>query len=202
MRIAAFDMGTKNFAFCVEEFDIASAELHNLKKVVFTADGIPTDESKPTLEKIYQSGKVITCQKIDLTATNIYLFLTQILNKFNDIWDSVDIFLIEQQMAYGNHKSNIQALRLAQHCLSYFYTIYGNFKRIEEFSSNHKTRVLGCPHSMRKKHNTRKKFAVELATEILSNRGENGVLSQYKKKDDIADCVLMIQAFKCLHIPK
>jgi hypothetical protein len=202
MRIAAFDMGTKNFAFCIEEFD---PNLSNLKKIVYTEHGIPTAESQETLSQIYGSGKVVTCEKIDLTTETklpLYLVLTENLNKFNKIWDTVDIFLIEQQMAYGNRKSNIQALRLSQHCLSYFYTIYGNFKHIEEFSSNHKTRILGCPMIMRKKHITRKKFAVELATKILSQRGEHQkeLLSKFKKKDDIADCILMIQAFKCIHL--
>lgn len=208
MIIATFDMGTRNFAFCVEQRnnDVSRAAI----KPTFDAEGNPTEEYRKQLEEIYRKGRLIECQRIDLIEyskqqriTNIYLTLTLILDKFIRLWDSVDIVLIEQQMAYGRNKANIQALRLSQHCLSYFYTIYGSFKIIQEWPSTHKTRMLGCPHTGRRTHRERKQFSVDLAMRILEERKDPLVdlFHSMTKKDDIADCILMAQTFAVKHQP-
>lgn len=200
MLIASFDMGTRNFAFCVEEVD-AVGDAH---KPRFELDGTPTAEYRGYLDThVYPRGKLVEMKCIDLkglTTESIYLTLSQVLDSYSKLWDAVDVFLIEQQMAYGHHKSNIQALRLAQHCLSYFYTIYGCFKKIQEFSSTHKTRVLGCPKFNRRTHKDRKQFSVALVSSILSGRKDPclGYFEALSKKDDVSDCVLMIQAYKVL----
>jgi hypothetical protein len=154
MIVAAFDMGTRNFAFCVEYIPYLEIEkfLQMKTKPLFDVEGRAIDEYQQALEKIYTKGQLIECQRIDildfcksLNISNIYLGLTMILDKFICLWDKVDIFLIEQQMAYGRNKANIQALRLSQHCLSYFFTIYGSFREIIEWPSTHKTgRKMPC----------------------------------------------------------
>jgi hypothetical protein len=201
LRVAAFDMGTRNFAFSVEEYH--STSLPSKIKGTFDIDGYPNESYKEFLNQTYKQGSIVHFECIDLIQRtgiekNIYLALTQVLNLFSDLWDKVDVFLIEQQMAYGNNKSNIQALRLAQHCQSYFITIYGSFKIIQEFSSTHKTRILGCPIQQRKKHKDRKKFSIQLASDILHQRSDSKYsnFAQLVKKDDVADCILMIQAYK------
>jgi hypothetical protein len=207
MRIAAFDMGIRNFAFCIE--DISIDKIPKKVKKTYDEDGCPIGDYKKYVEKVYTVGNLVECQKWDIqeycsekNIDNIYLCLTVILNKFSKLWDTVDVFLIEQQMAYGNNKSNIQALRLSQHCLSYFYVIYGPFKIIQEFSSSHKTRILGCPYKDRKKHLNRKKFAINLATQILKERKDEQIIkfTKLSKKDDVSDCILMIQSYKILYI--
>lgn len=201
MLIASFDMGTRNFAFCVEEIKDAHLPPH---KPRFELDGTPTEEYREYLETyVYPSGRLVEMKCIDLkerTTSSIYLTLTQVLDTYAKLWDAVDVFLVEQQMAYGHHKANIQALRLAQHCLSYFYTIYGPFKKIQEFSSTHKTRVLGCPKTNRRTHKERKTFSVELVSKVLSTRLDPCLdyFQAFPKKDDVSDCVLMIQAYKVL----
>jgi len=206
MRVAAFDMGTRNFAFCVEEINepLPTPRV----RARFDDKGRAVDEYHSYLEsQVYRRGRLIEMQCIDLKAfcethkiSNLYLGLTLVLNRYTALWDAVDVFLVEQQMAYGRNKANIQALRLAQHTLSYLWTIYGTFRTIQEFSSSHKTRVLGCAHEERRAHRTRKKFAVELATRILRNR-EDPLYDRHQqlpKQDDVSDCVLMIQAYKAL----
>lgn len=203
MIIAAFDMGTRNFAFCVEESKQPSENVRI--KPTFDLEGNPTSDYAQYLKKIYHKGRLIECYKVDLIEYskvngigNIYLALNAVLDQFGRLWDAVDIVLIEQQMAYGRNKANIQALRLAQHCLSYFYTIYGGFKKIIEWPSTHKTRVLGCPIALRRTHKTRKQFSIDLAGQILKER-KDPLLERYSsfdKKDDISDCILMIQTYK------
>jgi hypothetical protein len=48
----------------------------------------------------------------------------------------------------------------------------------------------------------RKKWSVQKVTEILENRGETDILDgmkKKKKKDDLADVVVQLQAFKYRH---
>lgn len=205
MLIAAFDMGVRNFAFCVEYVD--SVELGKIPrtKPTFNADGTATEYYQLHLDNIYKQGKLVECIRIDIlefskkhNLNNVYLALTIILDKYVKLWDQVDIILVEQQMSYGRNKSNIQALRLSQHCLSYFYCLYANFKTILEFASTHKTRMLGCPFQDRKKHKTRKLFSVNLVNKVLKDRQDtfHEYYTRIGKQDDVADCVLMIQAYK------
>lgn len=202
MIIASFDIGIKNFAYCVEEFDQSAIPKRILRS--FKEDGTPTDEYQQILDLVYRSGRILDSGVINLdilsTKTRefeIYSVLTQFLDSKMKLWDNVDIFLIEQQMAYGSN-ANIKALRVAQHCISYLIMIYGTFKKIMEFSSSHKTRVLGCPSEHRSKYKLRKHFSVCLAEYILSYRQDeyHNIFTHLKKKDDVADCILMIQAYK------
>jgi hypothetical protein len=209
MIIAAFDMGTRNFAFCVEYIP---DNVSDTKKPVtipvkpaFDVEGRALHGYQKYLEKLYQTGYCIECQCIDILEycklnqiSNIYLGLTQILNLFSSLWDKVDVILIEQQMAYGRNKANIQALRLSQHCLSYFHTIYGPYKTVLEWASTHKTRILGCPIVERRTHKSRKQFSIQLASNILKHRNDpiEPVFQSLAKQDDVSDCLLMIQAYK------
>lgn len=202
MLIASFDMGLKNFAFAVEY--VHTIDTEEFKDNRFNVDGTPTTEYDKILQKNYKNGCLVECQCIDIiqyckdnNIKNIYVGLTQILNTFSRLWDKTDVFLIEQQMSYGHQKSNIKALRLAQHCISYFTVIYLS-KTIIEYSSTLKTRVLGCSHQQRATHKSRKKFSMDLVKYILNYR-KDSCLTYYQtflKKDDISDCVLMIQSYK------
>lgn len=202
MLIAAFDMGTRNFAFCVEQVTLP---LPTPTPESFDVHGLPTEAYAPFLDHVYASGTLVECQCIDLLAlcaqqgqNNLYLGLNTVLDQFRRLWDHVDVILVEQQMAYGKNKSNIQALRLAQHCLTYFYTVYGPFKVIQEMSSTLKTRMLGCPHQQRKQHALRKRFAVDRVERILRDRTDTLAdhWAQLPKRDDVSDCILMIQVYK------
>jgi hypothetical protein len=215
--ISSFDMGVRNFAFCVQE--IKFSELSELQKINkpkssnYNIDGTCTNEYNNYLNEIYKTGKIIECKNIDLLEESknegfeLFFILTHILNKYIHLWDRTNVFLIEQQMSYGKNKSNIQALKLAQHCQSYFYTIYGNFKVIMDYPSQNKTRILGCSFEQRKTHKFRKKFSVELAQKIISKKQSslqsnhyNGNFFNIKKKDDISDCLLMIETFKIKYL--
>lgn len=206
--ISSFDMGVRNFAFCVQE--VVFSDLQQIKKIksTFNEDGTPSDSYNEYLCQIYKTGKIIECKNIDLQTIserecdgNLFLSLSSILDKYIYLWDKTNVFLIEQQMSYGRNKSNIQALKLAQHCHSYFYTTYGNFKVIMDYPSQNKTRLLGCNLEDRKKHKSRKKFSVELAQTILKcKHQEKDNFFKIKKKDDISDCLLMIETFKIKYL--
>ncbi len=102
-------------------------------------------------------------------------------------------------------------MKLGQHCYSYFAFKYGRYKSIIEFPAYHKTQILGAPKIEGKPYKSgkirykamekpaRKKWSVEKAVEILTNRGEMEVLeglTSAKKRDDLADVLTQLQSFK------
>jgi hypothetical protein len=173
MRIAAFDIGKRNFAICVEE----------------------VNHYPPTETLLLLENHDLTTRGDDLIP--IMLEMTRILTSHHDLFDSCCAFLVEQQMFFGKLKNPL-AVKLAQHCLSHFINRYGVLRDIQEFPAYHKTRVYNTP-KMNKPQ--RKKWAIDKAISVLSERSDPllPTLLQYKKKDDVADTVLHVQAYKILN---
>ena len=97
-------------------------------------------------------------------------------------------------------KQNTMALKLGQHCYSYFVFKYKNTKKIIEFPAYHKTQVLGAPRKLTKPQ--RKKWAIEKAYSILAEREDYDnlvLLHSVKKRDDISDCILMNIAYTIMN---
>lgn len=96
MRIVAFDMGKRNFAFAEVDID-------------------------PSTQ---QWGNVITIDVHDFGSKNEHLFrdLILYLDRFQEIWERTDVILIEQQLS----SLNIQAARLACHVSAYFFHKHKN----------------------------------------------------------------------------
>jgi hypothetical protein len=114
-------------------------------------------------------------------------------------------------MSFGK-KVNTMALKLGQHCESYFLFKYGRFKEVIEFPSYYKTQVLGA-EKLKKTTKTgkvsykaidktaRKKWAIDEASTILAEREDFHTLSEItsmKKSDDVSDVIVQLQAFKYL----
>ena len=210
IRIACFDIGKKNFAFNIDEVDID--KLQSIKPVPFNErymrNGTPTSDFYKTITKVSKSIKTLRIENTDLTEgcnkkdyldPRVYLNMYIVLDKYKDIWDKCSVFIIEQQMSFGRRKNNTMALKLGQHCYSYFLFNYGVFKEVMEFPAYHKTKVLGAPKKMSKPE--RKDWAVEKAMSILSQRGDGEILdklSSRKKRDDMSDCILMSMSFSFL----
>lgn len=216
--VASFDIGKKNFAFYIEEINFGL--LPTSKDRTYNVDGTPTDEMAELLESVYSNGKTILCKNTDLTTNckkglyldpKLYHNMYTLLDEYAPYWDHCGIFVIEKQMSFGRSKFNTMAVKLGQHCYSYFVFKYGPFKTIVEFPAYHKTCVLGAPKVKGRQFKNgkcrwkgmskpkRKKWCVEKATEILKDRGELSILDDMGKKDDVCDCVCQLQAFKVLY---
>jgi hypothetical protein len=210
MYIASFDIGIRNFAFCIEEFDNEKLDkIKNMKIKKYNNDGTPTENFNIILKEIYENGNIILLHNSSLikkteksTLTQkIYVVLTELLDSFSEYWDRCDFFIIEQQMSFGR-KTNPMAVKLAQFCYSYFVIKYGNNKHIIDFPAKHKTQVLGAEKIRVKKKPDRKKWCVEEAMDILSHRGDDinlGLIADSKKRDDFCDTICQLQAFKYLY---
>jgi len=218
--VASIDIGSKNFAFYIEEIDTDNlSSISNISKELrYNIDGTPTPAFKNILKSLFLNGKLILFKNSDLTSgckKGVYLDpetfhnMTDLLDKHRDYWGKCESFVIEQQMSFGK-KHNTLALKLGQHCFSYFAITYGRFKNVIEFPSYHKTQVIGAPKIQNKTKTgkvtykaldkpARKKWSVVMAKEILEERDDQDTLkflSSSKKKDDLADVIVMLQSWK------
>lgn len=220
--VASFDIGKKNFSFYIEEMN--KTELEALpptpKNARYNTDGTPTIRFKRILDQVILNGTAVIHHNFDLTENcqkGSYLDpesfhnMSDTLDHFHEYWDRCEVFVIEQQMSFGKNR-NTMALKLGQHCYSYFAIKYGRFKKIIEFPAYHKTQVLGAKKniSVTKKGKTswkaldkasRKKWAIEKAEQILADREDFFTLSDmlsHGKKDDLADTLCQCQAAKYL----
>ena len=208
--IASFDIGKKNFAFCIEEVNLKKFEdisdIH--KNDRYCKDGSLTVEFSKNVRKVIDNGKIILLTNKDLMEgastkkhldPRILINLTQHLDEYTPFWDKCSVFLVEQQMGFGK-RQNTMALKIGQHCMSYFLIRFAGFKYIIEFPAYYKTKIMGAPKKMTK--HMRKKWSVNEAIQILVNRGDTQTLSDInsrKKKDDVADVITQLQSFKYLH---
>jgi hypothetical protein len=219
--IASFDLGKKNFAFCVEEVDIeALKKIKNISSSArYNEDGTCTEKMEKILEGVYHTGKIVLYKNLNLTNNcdpkkkldpETFYNMIDELDKYIEYWDKCSIFVLEEQMSFGK-KLNKMAMKLGQHCYSYFTFMYSRWKKVTEYQAFHKTQILGAPKIEGKPYKSgkkryvamektqRKKWAVQKAVEILTMRGESNILESLttaKKKDDLADVVCQLQAYK------
>jgi hypothetical protein len=223
--ICSIDIGSVNFAFYVEEIDEKC--FMNIKNVPkqqrYNEDGTPTTNMQTVLDKVCKNGKTILHKNSDISMNcikgkkldqNTFHNMTDLLDSYSDYWDKCCCFVIEAQMNFGKLKSNPKALKLGHHCQSYFMFRYGRFKQVVEFPAYYKTQVLGCQKIKGNEGKngkcrwvsidkpSRKKWSIVKATEILEKRGEEETINNIKtksKKDDLADTLTQLQAFKFLY---
>ena len=220
----SFDIGKKNFAFYIEEINPTFLQsIKNIpKNTRYNEDGTPTKNMEKILQQISGAGKTILFKNLDLTYNcdkksyldpETFHNMIDVLDQHSDYFDKCCSFVIEKQMNFAG-KRNPMAMKLGQHCYSYFTFRYGRFKQIFEFPAYHKTQVLGAQKIKGKQYKngnfkwktidqrSRKKWTVVKASEILTQRGEEHILTDLKtarKKDDLADVLCQNIAFIYLH---
>ena len=219
--LASFDIGKKNFSFYIEEVDVSTLRRQPgiPKSQRYKPCGAPQDGFQEVLHSVCSTGKRILLENVDLTSgckeqyldMKVLHNMTKLLDEYAEYWEQCDIFLIEKQMSFGK-RHNTMALKLGQHCWSYFSIKYEKCI-IEEFPAYHKTQILGTP-KIEKISKTgkrsykaidkpaRKKWCIEEAMRIVSSREDLETLTQIRgsrKKDDLCDVICQLQAYKYLH---
>ena len=216
--IASIDIGKKNFCFYIEEISpnkLSSIEDIHPNDSRFNEDGTATEKMKCIIDKASLVGKTILHLNTDLTCntnknkyldSDIYYNMNDCLDKYKEYFDKCSIIVIEAQL-----KRNTMAIKLGQHCYSYFCIKYGKEKILFEFPSYKKTLVLGAEKTFEKQYKngknkykamdqrSRKKWSVEQALNILKKRGEENTLNNIKsktKRDDLCDTICQLLAFK------
>ena len=153
--IVSFDIGKKIFAFVIEQLNYKSLQKLSNQTIITKKSryhdnksskdiiGTPTNSFNIILESLYMMNKIVLISNNDLTTDavgktileeQIYLNMYEVLSKYSDYWDKCAVILIEKQMSFGTGKQNTMAMKLAQHCYSYFiYRYKGNSPKLLEF---------------------------------------------------------------------
>ena len=210
--IVSFDIGKKNFAFCISKIYIN--KVNKLDKIIkkdrYNKDGTPTEKFKKVIDELYKCSKIEIMRNLDLTKNcdkkkylddRTYLNLIDVLDEYKNFWNKCNHILIEKQMSFRG-KYNVMAMKLAQFVFSYFTIKYRDTKFIIDYPAYHKTQVLGANKSEVKQKPKRKKWAIKKSQEILDYTKDKKGLDEwnkYKKKDDVSDCMLMNITYIYLH---
>lgn len=208
--VASFDIGRKNFAFCIEEINVS--KLNSIENIPtknrYHKNGTLQDTFNEIINEICMNGRIILLQHTSLMDNvdsskhldpKIMINLTNYLDSFKEYWICCSTFIIEQQMGFGK-KQNTMALKIGQHCFSYFLFQFAGFKQIIEFPSYNKTKILGAPKKQTK--HARKMWSVDEALRILMERDDMDMwncITSKKKRDDVADTITQLQAWKYLY---
>ncbi len=194
--IASFDIGKANFAFYIEEIDVN--ELEKLKNIPcierYNDNGTVTSRMGDLLSEVYKIGKTILFINEDLTKgtdknkyldVDIYYNMNNHLDKYISYFEKCSFILIERQL-----KRNTMAMKLGQHCFSYFTIKLQRSIHIIEFQPYFKTQILGAEKTFEKQYKNgnikwktmdqrcRKKWAVLKGTDILKLKGEQDILKR------------------------
>lgn len=188
MRILSIDIGTKNCAFYIEEFD--EEKICRLR--------MSRASRRDPIEELYKIGKrvywkVINFEKDLRKGVELFVPMVKYLDEHCWLWDTCNGIILEKQL-----RINYSACVVQHFIFSYFKTLYGPFKHISDISATRKTQVLNAPSKMEKKE--RKKWAVRETTRILTLREDfEGIkLLHHAKADDLADACLQLKAFQKL----
>ena len=181
MRVVAFDMGQVNFAFC--SGICAKEDINNIINI----DNVTIDCMQLNN---FMKEKV-------LSPIRLYEKVFEYLDRFDELWKKTDVILIEQQYVQ-RHATNIKALKLSQHVLAYFLLKYQfstqGKKKIVEYAASNKTQFFQKKFT---KKIDRKQWAIQKVHEQLTQTDPVALdwFQTFPKKDDVADCILMIWTF-------
>jgi len=194
MLVMAFDIGIKNFAVaCIEVLEPTSWTLRfmdntSLEDVVQERkEELRQQRGAPVRGAVSAVHGGVRMQTMEGVQWAVYRALILHLDTMSGWLEQSPTILIEQQMS-SKHKSNIKALRLSQHLLAYLLIKYPSLN-IVEFSPRHKTQKV-----QKMTYSQRKKWAVDKVLQQLEAQGDEvgkDWMMQWKKRDDVADCVLM-----------
>ena len=174
MRYIAFDIGIKNFAFIVMHFDEETKEtnvqtMHNCNLI---------RNKKDSVKNLIMDSKFFS---------NFH----SIMKEFHDIFHVCDICLMERQLF---SKQNYKACTIYHHLYAHLCIFFPTIKIIG-FPSKRKYFL---PETLNQNYTFRKKWGIQFMTNYMNHQNDEiglELLNTFPKKDDIADCFLIIYAY-------
>lgn len=187
-QVCAIDPAIKNFALRVEQ----RYSDGRIIPVLFSNNNF-TPRSGEDEKKGISNGNENT--SFDLAS--------KFLDQYYNIFKECHIFIIERQMAF-----NFRALSMSLLVLGYLHTKLRDaplLPIILLIDAKVKTQQLGGALSYKGENNAIKKWAVDKAIQLLTLRCDKyslDILNKQRKKDDLADTVVMIEAlFSLWNLP-
>jgi len=186
--VCAMDLGIKNFAVAIEKFDLET--ILKSKKDIGLENSVYSEGTLTYLNKLDLApgaiGKKIT-DSILIAATR---YLVSIIDKLKEC----DVILIEHQYKFRNVQ-NSDCIHLEHHIQGILlYLLEDTKTRVKIFAARHKTKTFDNEKMTKPQ---RKAWTVNEASNILLARQDYENLALFKaKKDDYADVIMMIQAYK------
>lgn len=207
-RIASFDIGKVNFAQYIEEVDVDKIlllenEYKSLpKKLQRKTKGEVTPQMQSILDKLYLSGTRINTGVYDIGDKNSIKEALSMetrrnlichLESFREMWDTCNIFIIEQQYfrtwsggikkrKTGGSEANINAIKIAEGVVMWFLCEYP-LKEVLFFGSQNKTQILGAPWNLSK--GQRKKWASEECRRLYEYRNDKSMIDLFNLEDSV-----------------
>ena len=199
MIIASIDIGKRNFAQYIEEFNVDELEELNRQYNLLPtnlqrrAKGVMNDEIINLLQKVCLNGTRLQTGVYDLTANDDDVLDMQTrrnilghLETYREWWDKCDKIIIEQQYFRGHPQrngrrgggteANVDAIKIGELVLGWFIAMYPNLD-INYFSSMYKTQILGAPDNLDK--SGRKNWATDKAEAIYRARDDTDMIDLY-----------------------
>lgn len=202
MRIASIDIGKKNFAQYIEDFDETELEKYKTtyselpKTFQRRVKGKMNANVEEILQGIFLCGKRVQFGVYDLrrnkssndldipTRRNILAHL----DRFKDLWSTCDVVIIEQQYFHSLSSNgartpgggaNVDAIKMAELVLAWFLITFPEKPHgwIGYFGSQFKTQMLGADPKLTKIQ--RKTWAVDKSKEIYTSRNDEDALMLY-----------------------
>jgi|GEM_PF-3667420 len=181
IRIASFDIGKKNFAQYVEVMHRENIYNHRRFGSVDMIDDICAEGKCETLG-VYDLR--CSTSKREMLNIDTRRSLIKHLETFRSVWDTCDIFIIEQQYfrtfssrkKKKNTEANIDAIKIAECTMMWFLLNYPD-RKVEFIGSMLKTQALNAPKKMTKVQ--RKKWAEDQALDIYASRYDNDLVGLY-----------------------
>lgn len=205
IRLASFDMGSSNFSQYVEEFD---PEIMYKLEARYKAlpEHLRRKTKGPMNSKIEELLRETTLCGTRIT-TGVYDFTVEIgqgwdilsrqkflnhMERFKKIWNTCDIFIIEQQYfntgfkgkkpKFGganqpNGGANIDAIKIGEATFMWLLQKYPDVP-IMYFGSQYKTQIFGAPWKMTKPE--RKKWSTNKAKMIYTERKDEDMIKLFE----------------------
>ena len=195
VEVSYYDPGTKKLIreVLTEEQLEKRKEEEKPKKEKSTAskrEQKKEDKKKEKMEKKLKITKkdliTLILSKNNKTKPDLGLSLFNVMDKYKDSFNTCEIFLVERQMIV-----NRQALKLSHYLEAWLKINYPD-KKVINYSASQKTKLLGAKNLKTKKD--RKLWTVEYTLNLL--QGETlEQFKQFRKQDDLADVVCMIESY-------
>ena len=194
MIIASFDIGIKNLAWCVINFNTEGNEMNNETN----------SETSNENTKLYE---IIDWRCESLSNSNKGIVLENLCSSIINLFDSdnhlksAEHIVIEQQPTRNPMMKNISVMVFTYFVIKKLKDINSSIKKVLFYSPKNKLKIYDGPEivcNLKSKYSQRKKIGIEHTRYFIDKYATDWkeLFNKSKKKDDLADSFLQCICYK------